>query len=119
MESHEFSYLTEGLNEFIYGIHLNNLEASSSILIKLAEIIEESSCKKIGFKHLPTAAISRFRPGQCEISVKVFDMSLTDLITVVLTEIKKQEDYLMYEKGLICEFELEIFKDNPNVPLFV
>ena len=119
MESNGFSYLTEGLDEFIYGVHLNNLEASSSILRKLAEIIEESSCKKIGFKHLPNNSISRFRPGQCEISVRVFDMSLTDLITVILTEIKKQEDYSMYEQGLICESELEIFEDTAKVPLFV
>lgn len=119
MESNGFRYSTQGLDEFIYGIHLNKLEASSEILRKLAEIIEDSKCERIEFKHLPTNAISRFRPGHCEISVKVFDMSLTDLITVVLTEIKKQEDYSMYENGLISESELEIFEDSTSTPLFV
>ena len=41
MEAKIINYTTEGLDEFIYGIHLNLLEATSYTLRNLAQFIDD------------------------------------------------------------------------------
>jgi hypothetical protein len=83
MEAKILKYATKGVEDFIYGIHLNNLEATSEILRNIANTIEKSNCKEIKFKRFSNNITNITVDGVCEINPLILDYSISTIIEII------------------------------------
>ena len=104
-------YNTRGLEDFLYGIHLNRLDVSSKLLNELGEFIKKSGCKQIGFERMSNRALGISKTDKCVISTKVFDLPLHYLIYVILHEVSHQYQYTKHGENMV----LDVYLNDLNI----
>ena len=104
-------YNTKGLEDFLYGIHLNRLDVSSTLLNELGEFIKKSGCKQIGFERMSNRALGISKTDKCIISTKVFDLPLHYLIYVILHEVSHQYQYTKHGENIV----LDVYLNDLNI----
>jgi predicted metal-dependent hydrolase len=97
---------TKGLDEFLYGIHLNRLDISNKLLGEIKEFIVVSECKSIGFEHMSNRALGISKTDKCVLSTKLFDLPIEYLVYVILHEVSHQYQYKKYGKDLVLDVYL-------------
>ncbi len=102
---------TEGLDEFLYGIHLNRLDISNKLLTEIGEFIIESGCKRIGFEYMSNRALGISKTDKCVISTKLLDLPIEYLVYVILHEVSHQYQYTKHGKDIA----LDVYLDNLNI----